>query len=158
MFPPTPSLSCTCVQFFYSRSKTLHLTLYASLVLSRCVFLLRIVIFLFLVIARLATLAQSSAALSNAPVIPGALAQKITLAGVPDAGKMNDSLLRVAPVPHSFVMAFRRFRLMFLKPYIYKSLTVECSLPRPSTNGCIFGTVVSFLHTVPLAILVPASK
>lgn len=56
-------------------------------------FLLSIVIFLFLLIAHPATLAQSSAALSNAPAVPSGLAQKIALAGVPNAGKMNNSLL-----------------------------------------------------------------
>jgi tyrosine-protein phosphatase SIW14 len=51
---------------------------------------------IFLAIAPPATLAQSSAALSNAPAIPNALAQKIALAGVPNAGKINDFLLRGA--------------------------------------------------------------
>jgi tyrosine-protein phosphatase SIW14 len=37
MFPPTPSLSCTSVQFFHSGSKIPHLTIYASLVPFRCV-------------------------------------------------------------------------------------------------------------------------
>jgi protein tyrosine/serine phosphatase len=55
-----------------------------------------IVIFLFPVIAPPATLEQSSAAFSNAPANPSALAQKIALAGVPNAGKINDFLLRGA--------------------------------------------------------------
>jgi hypothetical protein len=37
MFPPTPSLYCTSVRYFHSGSKILHLTLYASLLLFRCV-------------------------------------------------------------------------------------------------------------------------
>jgi tyrosine-protein phosphatase SIW14 len=59
-------------------------------------FVLCIVNFLFPVIAPPATIAQSSAALSSAPVIPSALAQKIALVGVPNAGKINDFLLRGA--------------------------------------------------------------
>jgi tyrosine-protein phosphatase SIW14 len=59
-------------------------------------FVLCVVIFLFPVIAPPATFAQSSAALSNAPANPSALAQKIALAGVPNAGKINDFLLRGA--------------------------------------------------------------
>jgi protein tyrosine phosphatase (PTP) superfamily phosphohydrolase (DUF442 family) len=59
-------------------------------------FVLCIVIFLFPVIPPPATLAQSFAAVSNAPANPGALAQKIALAGVPNAGKINDFLLRGA--------------------------------------------------------------
>ena len=59
-------------------------------------FVLCIVIFLFPVIAPPATRAQSFAAVSNAPANPGALAQKIALAGVPNAGKINDFLLRGA--------------------------------------------------------------
>jgi tyrosine-protein phosphatase SIW14 len=55
-----------------------------------------IVIFLFPLIAPPATLAQSSAALSNAPANPSVLAQKIALVGVPNAGKINDFLLRGA--------------------------------------------------------------
>jgi tyrosine-protein phosphatase SIW14 len=58
-------------------------------------FLLYMMNFLFPVIAPSATLAQSSAALSNAPAI-SALAQKIALAGVPNVGKINDFLLRGA--------------------------------------------------------------
>jgi tyrosine-protein phosphatase SIW14 len=54
------------------------------------------VIFLFPAVAPHATLAQSSAALSNASSIPGTLAQKIALAGVPNAGKINDFLSRGA--------------------------------------------------------------
>jgi tyrosine-protein phosphatase SIW14 len=56
------------------------------------VFLLCIVIFLFPVIAFPATLAQSSAAASDV----SATGQKIALAGVPNAGKINDFLLRGA--------------------------------------------------------------
>jgi len=59
-------------------------------------FLLYIVIFLFPVIAPSTTLAQSSDALSNVPAIRSALAQKIALAGVPNAGQINDFLLRGA--------------------------------------------------------------
>src|SRR4029077_6644088 len=54
------------------------------------------VIFLFPLIAPPANLAQSSSALSNLPGNPSALAQKIALAGVPNAGKINDFLLRGA--------------------------------------------------------------
>jgi hypothetical protein len=52
-------------------------------------FLLYIVIFLFPVIAPSTTLAQSSTALSNVPATRSALAQKIVLAGVPNAGKIS---------------------------------------------------------------------
>jgi len=59
-------------------------------------FLLYMVIFLFPLIAPFPTLAQSSAALSNVPATRSALAQKIALAGVPNAGQVNDFLLRGA--------------------------------------------------------------
>jgi hypothetical protein len=80
-------------------------------------FLLSIVIFLFLLIAHPATLAQSSAALSNAPAIPSGLAQKVALAGVPNAGKMNDFLLGgVQPSNHGLAELNSRFLRFLICP------------------------------------------
>jgi GTP1/Obg family GTP-binding protein len=64
------------------------------------------VIFLFPVIAPSTTVAQSSAGLSNVPAIRSALAQKIVLAGVPNAGKISfvrKSLRHSIPIPYSLL-------------------------------------------------------
>ena len=69
-------------------------------------FLLYMVIFLFPLIAPFPTLAQSSAALSNVPATRSALAQKIALAGVPNAGKISfvrKSLRHSIPIPDSLL-------------------------------------------------------
>jgi hypothetical protein len=76
-------------------------------------FLLYIVIFLFPVIAPSTTLAQSSAALSNVPAIRSALAQKIVLARVPNAGKI--SFLRKFPAKFDSDSVFTALRNVAVK-------------------------------------------
>jgi tyrosine-protein phosphatase SIW14 len=101
-------------------------------------FLLYMVIFLFPAIAPSTTLAQSSAGLSNVPAIRSALAQKIVLAGVPNAGKINDFLLRGAQPSNQGLAELKKLGVTTVVDLRGWSHAVESERKQAESLGLLF--------------------